>query len=89
MLLDALIGCTISFCFPIKHGCEAMWCALPNIDCYLCQWINSVLYKTKLRCHIGCTFTGALGYADDIILLASTEASRYSVLDTYLQMNTV
>ena len=37
--------------------------------------------QQRLGCHIGCTFTGALGYADDIILLAPSKNALNSMLD--------
>ena len=46
---------------------------------YIDQLLLS-LRNTKVGCHIGNVFTGGLGYADDILLIAPTVYSLRSML---------
>ncbi len=39
------------------------------------------LQKSHIGCHIGNTFTGALGYADDIVLLAPTTSGMNDMIN--------
>ena len=48
---------------------------------YLPYMLMPCFTQQRLGCHIWCTFTGALGYADDIILLAPSKNALNSMLD--------
>ena len=72
---------TLSEPFTIKNGVKQGGVLSPTLFAIYVDGLFQHFTQQRLGCHIGCTFTGALGYADDIILLAPSKNALNSMLD--------
>ena len=61
--------------------CKTRWGSVPNTVHNLCDELLTRLRDAHLGCHIGSLFCGALGYADDVVILAPTLYSLMAMLD--------
>ena len=74
-------GETFSKEFSITNGVKQGGVLSPVLFSIYMDELFVSLYASKVGCHIGQQFMGAFGYADDVILLAPTKRSLYSLLD--------
>jgi len=58
--------------FTVENGVRQGGIVSPVLFCVYFDGLLQLLRKSKVGCHIGNVFVGALAYADDLSLLAST-----------------
>ena len=68
--------------FKVKNGVRQGAIVSPTLFCIYLDTLLQDLRKLGLGCYIGNIFMGALGYADDILLIAPTRHSLQVMLKT-------
>ena len=66
--------------FMVKNGVRQGAILSPSLFCVYIDTLLSQLRDAGLGCHIGGTFLGAYGYADDVMLLAPTRQGLQEML---------
>lgn len=66
--------------FDVKNGIKQGGVLSPILFCVYVDELLLRLQASKLGCHIGITFVGALAYADDIVLIAPTRFALRKLL---------
>ena len=71
---------SVSASFQVKNGVRQGAILSPSLFCVYLDCLLSQLRDAGLGCHIGGTFLGAFGYADDVTLLAPSRQALQSML---------
>ena len=72
-----------SDCFKISNGVkQGGVISLLLFSCYI-ENLFTQLQQSGLGCHVGCSYVGAFGYTDDIVLLAPSFA-MFKTDDIYM-----
>ena len=81
-------GSAITDYFSAVNGVKQGAVLSPVLFCVYLDGLLIMLSKAGVGCFIGCTFVGALAYADDIVLTAPTATAMRKLLkvcDNYAQ----
>ena len=73
-------NCRMSETFSVKNGVRQGAILSPSLFCVYLDSLLDLLRKAGVGCHLGGHFLGALGYADDVILLAPTREGLQAML---------
>ena len=76
-------GNTLSDSFQAQNGVKQGGVLSPILFTIYLDTLLEQLRQSGVGCHIGNVFTGALGYADDLVLLAPTSSGMRKLLNEY------
>ena len=77
-------GSAITDYFSAVNGVKQGAVLSPVLFCVYMDDLLSASSKAGVGCYIGCTFVGALAYADDIVLTAPTATAMRNLLKKYV-----